>query len=309
MVPAFLVRNSGVKVAALFFAVVLWLYVASGKDYLATFDMPIELVNMPDNLMPAEPFPSHSLVKVSGSGRQLFGLKLFSKMKVMVDVFHARPGRGTFLITNDDVYLGGVDVRIVAIEKTPKLEIVFDKIAYKTVPVKARVDFKTDENYVQIGKYMFDPDKIKIKGPEANVSHVQEIFTQDYSLYGLKKDTTVTVAIMSPPEFNISCVPSRVAVKVRVQKLVSRDLKDIPVNLINAPLNVKARLDSVNISLTIVGGEEVVNNFTPNDLNIFVDYHRFTAESLEAVPPAIVKFKEVECRNISPQVFRLIQEK
>lgn len=274
---------------------------------MAVFKMPIALVNMPKYLMPSEPFPDKARVRVSGTGKQLIGLKLFSSPKVMVDIFQSAPGKRMVVINNADVFLGGTDVRVVAIEEPQSIEIHFDRVLKKQVIVKNRAEFYAEKGYILVGHPAAIPKKLTIMGPSKNIANIDTIYTKNYKLEKLNADTSVMIPVIPPPAYNVSCSTRVVRVWAQVQKLIQRRLEGIPVHLMNVPQNIKVSLDKSEIALIVEGGEKIVNNFTPNDLQVYVDYRKFGADSSEVVSPSIVKFKEITCKNLSPSIFRLAE--
>lgn len=278
----------------------LWLNVAVQKEYVGTFNLPISLVNIPDGLMPSQPFPDKVRVRIAGTGKQLVGLRLFSKPRVMVDVFGINGGKRTVVINNTDVFLGGADVRVVAIDEPQTLTIQFDRVGSKSVYVKSRARFLVRKGHVIVGPPYLTPSQVTVKGPAANVQRVDTVYTAELALDDLDKDTAISVPLIPPGLFNVSCLAREVTIGVSIQKTIQRALRDIPVQLINVPANLRAELDTAKVSLTIIGGEKVVNNFTPNDLGIYIDFRRFLSDTVKRVVPTILKFKEVEIDAVSP---------
>ncbi|GAF86689.1 unnamed protein product [marine sediment metagenome] len=225
----------------------------------------------------------------------------------MVDIFRARTGKRIVVINNADIFLDGAEVRVVSIEEPQSIEINFDRLRTKRVSVKNRARFITEKGYVRVGKPVLKPTRVVVKGPSRNIARIESVFTESAVIEGLENDTVAVVRIARPSGYKVSCSPQVVSIAVNVQKIVQRELKDIPVHLINVSRNVKALLDTAEVTLTIVGGEKVVANFTPNDLNVFVDYRKFMVDTVNEVSPTIVKFKEVKCVSISPRLFRLSQ--
>ncbi len=298
-------KNIGIKIVSVFLAVFLWLNVALQKEYVTTFEMPIKLVNMPDYLMPSEPFPNNASVKISGKGKQLIGLKFFSDPKVMVDIFKTTVGERNVIMDNADVFLGESDIKVIAIEKPHNIRIVFDSVETKSVYVKNMTNFSTKDGYIVVGTPVVVPNYIKIKGPRKNLLNIDTVYTEKNKIEKLLKDTIVSVGIVPSLKYNVKCSVTHITINIKVQKKISRGLKGIPVHLINIPANVKASLDSTEISLVIEGPQSVVDNFTPNDLQIIVDYRHFGLNNSVGVAPSVVKFKQVKCFKLRPKLFRL----
>lgn len=300
-------KNLFIKIIAVLLSATLWVYVMMEKDYITSFDIPIELINMPEDILPKTPFPTTASVRLSGTGKQLLGLKLFTNPRVMVDVFGVRPGVRNVVINNADVFLGGMDVKVVAIEKPLSIEIGFDHIAERSVPIVSRVVFGTRKGYLRVGRQIVKPNYVKIIGPGDNIEMIDTIFTKAIRMENLDVDTFVNAEIEPPPQYMVVCSTYNVSVVAQIQKIESRQLLDIPVQLVNAPPELKVKLEPSFINLTIIGGERVVENFTPNDVNVFVDYRKAAADSQHIANPTIVKFKEVKCADIDPKEFLIVQ--
>lgn len=129
--------NLGFKVLALLLAVLLWLFIASGREGYREIEAPVELEGVPDGITVNGPEPETVSFRVAGKGRGLFGLRA-ADFKVVINLVDKDAGVYPIgLTTADVIYAGDEDVRVEEIlsERTVILEL--ERRITKSIPVKA----------------------------------------------------------------------------------------------------------------------------------------------------------------------------
>ena len=68
----FLWKNISTKLSALGLAFLLWLFVLSENEYIISTDIPIEVRNLPAQLVLNEKVPKFAKIRIKGEGRSIF---------------------------------------------------------------------------------------------------------------------------------------------------------------------------------------------------------------------------------------------
>ena len=298
----------GTPIIALLCAILLWFFVVIDKSYETTVNIPIKLTNVPENLTPSNPFPKTAKVLVSGSGRQLIML-FFSHPELLINCEEARRGAMNFRLSGRNVELGGGTGANVLLVKDPsQISIDFDAIIRKTLPVEADLKITLAENRTMAGKPILIPNAITISGPRCHVALIEKIHTRRVELRDLQGDTVFFAFIKRPDYYGIVPFPNKIRVKIEIEPIIKRPIKDIPIRLIGIPDGVQAALSVQTVSLVIAGAEKDVNMVKKAFINVFVKYSCFSMEQQEEVEPTVSIISNVEWSNLVPPKVRLLKK-
>jgi YbbR domain-containing protein len=132
-----LLGNLGFKVLAFLLAVLLWFFIASGREGYREIEAPVELDGVPDGVTVNGPEPATVSFRVAGKGRDLFGVSA-SDFKVMVNLTDKDAGVYPIGLTNADIiYAGDNDVRVEEILSDRTVIVELERRVTKSIPVKA----------------------------------------------------------------------------------------------------------------------------------------------------------------------------
>ena len=183
------------KFISLVLAVGLWYFVGGEDRVDKNVMIPIEIINLPRDLVISNQFKKEIEVTVSGP-RSLI-LEMASRaITRQVDLSSATPG--TMVIENDNDHIPvprGITVQRV---QPSSIILSLDKLIQKQFPISARtVGRVADGYYVKILK--MDPDVITITGPLTILSQFDELFTKAINLVGVKQSAQLQVPLELEP--------------------------------------------------------------------------------------------------------------
>ena len=176
-------------------SILLWYFVGGEESVDKNVMVPIEIINLPRDLVISNQFKKEIEVTVSGP-RSLI-LEMTNKaITRQVDLSAATPG--TMVIENDNDHipvLRGITVQRV----TPSSIILsLDKLIHKQYPVSARTVVKVADGYY-VKMLKTDPDVITITGPLTTLSQFDELFTKAINLTGVKQSAQLQVPLELDP--------------------------------------------------------------------------------------------------------------
>jgi YbbR domain-containing protein len=139
------------------------------------------------------------------------------------------------------------------------------------VKIRPAIDGRPAPGYAVAGSVV-DPPEIEIAGPESAVDHATEALTEPVMVTGAKTTVTqlVTVGVMDPS----LRVKSTRAVKVTVNVVpaaVVRELRDLPIHLLNLGPSLAAIADPPVASISLRGTHDALNHITGDDVKVYVD--------------------------------------
>ncbi|MBU1564040.1 MAG: hypothetical protein KJ630_00255 [Proteobacteria bacterium] len=179
------------KFVSLFLAVVLW-YFVGGEDRIDKNVMvPIEIINLPRDLVISNQFKKEIEVTVSGP-RSLILEMATRAVTRQVDLSTATPG--TMVIENDNKHIPvprGITVQRV---QPSSIILSLDKLIQKQFPVEARTIGRVAQGYT-VKSLKIDPEVITITGPYTSLSQVDHLFTKVISLDGVKQSMQLQVPL------------------------------------------------------------------------------------------------------------------
>lgn len=205
-------ENIGLKAAALFFALVLWLIVSAKEP--AQEIVPVRFAPTFDSTLHVEgPLPSIRALVV-GPGQDL--LKLYASPPVVHRNFPADvPDVVTFTLGPGDVDLPvGLDARVQDVQpRTVTLR--FDPMLEKDVPVRSALRLQADSGIRIAGPPDLDPDTVTVVGRRQAVARIDSITTLKQDL--VVHDSTPLVVELDTANLGVRVRPSRVRVSIKVE--------------------------------------------------------------------------------------------
>ncbi len=179
------------KLVSLGLAIILW-YFVGGEDRIDKNVMvPIEIINLPRDLVISNQFKKEIEVTVSGP-RSLIVEMANRAVSRQVDLSTATPG--TMVIENDSKHipvLRGITVQRV---QPSSIILSLDKLIEKKFPVEARIVGRVAHGY-SIKNIKIDPELITIAGPFTTLSQVDHFSTKNITVDGVKQSTQLQVPL------------------------------------------------------------------------------------------------------------------
>lgn len=183
------------KFVSLVLAIILWYFVGGEDRINKNVMVPIEIINLPRDLVISNQYKKEIEVTVSGP-RSLI-LEMASRAVTrQVDLSAATPG--TMVIENDNKHipvLRGITVQRV---QPSSIILSLDKLVQKQFPIEARTVGRVASGY-QIRSLKIDPELITIAGPHTTLSQVDRLFTKAINLEGVKQSMQLQVPLDLDP--------------------------------------------------------------------------------------------------------------
>lgn len=183
------------KGVSLLLAIVLWYFVGGEDRVNKNVLIPIEIINLPRDLVISNQFKKEIEVTVSGP-RSLIAEMVNRAVTRQIDLSTATPG--TMVIENDNKHipvLRGITVQRV---QPSSLILSLDKLIQKKFPVEARTTGRVVNGYF-VKSLRTDPDVITITGPQTTLLQVEELFTKAINLDGVKQSAHLQVPLDLEP--------------------------------------------------------------------------------------------------------------
>jgi len=179
------------KVISLVLAVILWSFVGGEDRVDKNVMIPLEIINLPRDLVISNQFKKEIEVSVSGPRSLIMEMSRRAEPR-QVDLSSATPG--TMVIENDAKKVPvprGITVQRV---QPSSIILSLDKLIQKQFPVTAKKVGRVAKGYY-VKSLKTDPDVITITGPQTTLSQFDELFTKVINLDGVKESSQLQVPL------------------------------------------------------------------------------------------------------------------
>ena len=300
---------------AFFFALLLWLLVVSEREYIHTLDIPIEIRNIPARkTLSAEIVPTAE-VRFRGTGRALFQsimLKSLSNFKLVLDLDRIKT-EYNFDLNNyyrehpeKVVVPDGFDIHFISVVQPDSIHIALDDNAERSVPVRINVSIKPASGFIQVGRLIYSPRSIELKGPKTEVIPVKTVSTIWQEFNGLTSDLNVTVDLDVDFPQTVEVSPASISIQADIQSIGERIITEIPVKLLNEPAELKVYPNPSVVSLTVNGGVDYIANIDASDIIVSIDFKKWR-RSQAYYEPTVKHPKDIRgYSDLSPKNIELV---
>lgn len=236
------------KVISLLLATVLWYYVGGEETVDKNVSMPIEIINLPRDLVISNQFKKEIEVTVSGP-RSLIQEMTNKKVTRQINLADAMPGTNVIENNNDSIQVPrGITVLRI---QPASIILSLDKLIQKQFPVIPVTTGDAALGY-SLKNLRMDPDAITITGPETILSQVDELLTRIIDINGMTESKQIQVPLDLEPFIVELIGETSVTAEIMIQIQVEmKSLPGVPVTVINGDATSSLHPDHVDIIANI----------------------------------------------------------
>jgi YbbR domain-containing protein len=222
----------GLKLLSLVFATLLWMFVVGEKRAEVSLSLPLELIQVPAEMVVVSPVPEAVRVRLNGP-RTLLAAINPQQLAVSLNLEGLVPGISAFEILRSRLNLPrGVEVTYIS-PSVVTLEA--DRKARRVLPVRPRTKGVPAEGY-EVAELRVEPPQVEIEGPERAVAKLREAPTEILDVGGLDGGVTRPVQLALPDPALRPLVQKALELEVVVREMrAQREFIQVPVALAEAP--------------------------------------------------------------------------
>ncbi len=186
-----------IKLLSLGLGIFLWYFVAGADQVDSTITMPIELVNLPTDLVIANPsFKQEIEVSLRGPRSLVQGAR-DQHLSRRVDLSKVQPGPFTIQNTSDTINLPR-GLSLVRLQPT-NIVLQLDRLSQKNLPIHPVTEGVLTPGYA-LRHITLSPDNIRVSGPKTLLDSIATLQTKAIDINGLRDTATKQVPVTIPPE-------------------------------------------------------------------------------------------------------------
>ena len=294
-------------------ASLLWIFVISGNQYTMVLDFPIEARNLNVQKAYLEEVPKFASVMVRGKGRDLFKayvLQNYTGFKLVLDL-EGISQEYEFILNQyfqknpkKVVLTPSYDLSFVEIVYPNRIKIKLDEIMKKKIPIKSNMVISLSDGYIKIGTINFKPDSVEIVGPKAELAKIEYVYTLDDTMENVSNYISGELPILSLGKL-IQISNEKVKYSLDIQQISERIIVDIPVEVKNIVTGLRVFPSPQSVSLTVIGGALQIAQINPEDIEVFVDFNKWSINKSFYEPEVLFPIEILEWRDLSPRSIEL----
>ena len=189
-------NNFLIKIASLFFAVVLWFYVTpiAIRDTIeVNYILPIELRNIPENMMVIGKFEDRINVRLKGRQNIVRDIDP-GQLSVSLDLSKVKEGERFFTLDHSNINVpSNTNIDIVRIEPK-KIRIDVVKSIKKDVKVEISIAGKPAPGY-KVKDISVNPPQVTVEGAEAELRGLSRLYGPTIDITGRKSSLSKEIRI------------------------------------------------------------------------------------------------------------------
>lgn len=191
-------ENWTLKLLSLVFALMLWFFIMGERRLEVNYRVPLELQNLPKELMVANEIPSMVDVRISGPRTLLMKVSP-NDISITVDLTGLRPGLTSFRRLEERLNLPS-GLRVTRLSPS-FVDLRLERIQQKTVPISIALSGEPMSGFV-VGGVRATPDKVTIEGAETELKSVTDVTTDEVDLTGVNSSFSLIVPLQHRGSFS-----------------------------------------------------------------------------------------------------------
>ena len=300
------IHNYKIKLFCLISALFFWYYITIESQFEYIYEVPFHLVNPPTGRILLHPVPSRVKVRFKGTGRAFINLRFIQDRKMILDLRRANLN-GTIPLTIDMIrdVPSGLNVKPLSVVEPETIHLEWDRMAEKRVPVLSQIRLVPADGYVQVGDIAFEPDSVRIRGPQSEVDSIQEVYSEKRTYEGLIKGIKDKIALQMNASNVLQYSVRMVRFNAQIQRLGEKVLQNIPVQAVHVPGNLRVAIVPPTLMLKIQGGVDLLAHLKKEDVTATIDYRNRNRHNAGRYPAMIQIPKDITFSEVEPKVFEL----
>ncbi len=270
------------KLLALVLGVLVWLHVATEREYDHTISLPVAGVDLGDSLTATTAIPDTLLVTVRGTGKMLLRSGWRNAGMVIRPTSISTGRQRIVLDPSNTLFVDPLDGLVLTSVLAPvTLNLDIDREGSSVLPVEVVAEGSDDG--LAIGEVqMVEPAVVTVYGPSRLVERIPSITTVPIRLSGLRGEVTLRAAVAPPDSVGFRLRPDSVTVRFTVVAETERTFRNLPIVVFNSPPDQTVLTRPGVIDVTLSGPPDQLETLTASQLTASVDY-RFASGDGTAV--------------------------
>ncbi|MCL2284092.1 MAG: hypothetical protein FWC26_12320 [Fibromonadales bacterium] len=297
------------KLLALLCGCLIWFAVVSREETRTEIELPVKIINLQENMALIDPPPQTLTVQLEGKAINLINLKINHSASLEIDLKGMPLGKSR--IVSDQIRFispGMPDIKMQRVKQTNQLNVELDSRIELKVPVLSKLDVQAAAGFTLLGAPEIKPDSVLISGARSAIAKIKYIPTKEMSIANLKWSNSLPIELdLSSLSSIVDIEDTSLFVQIQIEPLARKIFSGIPVRLIGIYDKNFYSLSPSKANVEISGGRELLSKINEHDINLYIEFSRFSIENTDELKPTINIAYPVANWQIIPDKFHLIE--
>lgn len=283
----------------LFVAAAFWFIRVLNDDYVVELKVPIQLCNVPNNIIVTQNLPSELTVRIRDKGNVLLGYELeksLSPIQLNFSDYNKQHDQHIIISGNDlDRFIIpqlNNTTRILSV-KPEKMDLYFSKGESKLVPIKITGDVEPDHQYY-ISDTLAKPVVVRAYAPKEILKNIRYAYTQPLVLKNINGTACHKVALRSV--YGVKFIPSNVTIAFTTDVYCEKKVV-IPIQGIRFPKGKHLLTFPQKVTVSFQIGSSLSKAISEKDFAIEIPYEKLMSYDRDKYPISLSRWP-VGIRNI-----------
>lgn len=297
-------KNLHIIIVSILFSLILWISISLSDEYFTTITLPLKVEDFPSGYTSSTPLPKNISFRVKGEGWRLAALNLGGKQEYIISAENDS-GYKIINLYNNLTENPWLSSELALIDINPDtFSLMVEKVGRKKVEVKPDVQLTYKPGFGLATETIIEPDSVIVFGPQSIINNLDMIFTKPIKQSDVdsKLDLEVELSDMN----GISYDENSVDVILNVQRIVDKNIENIPIEIIDVPQDRNVVLIPNLLSCSIRGGIDIIGKIDSKDIYAYVNYRDVVMDTLGTVSPEVETPENVQVLFVKPERLRYI---
>lgn len=289
MILGFLKNNLLLKILSLLFAILIWFVVAKEEKSILPLTVPLELKNLPQNLIISGNYPSKIDLKIQGTKSLLDNLAP-GDVAIALDISKSNIGENRFFLRNENVkHPFGTEILLI---EPSIIKIDVQKKIQRIIPVKANLEGQPKKGF-RVIETVLEPKGVTVIGPENEIKKIKVLRTEPVNIDNLDKNLVKEVTPLIPSPHISPVTTEKIKVRVVINEItITKKLNQIKIRIF--PSDYKIDYNPKDLDVVVEGPQSVING---------LDNSKVSAEiNISKLEPSSKDYKLTPALKFDPQV-------
>lgn len=266
-----LLANFWLKLSAIVLALLVWLHVATERQYSNDMSLPLVGASLREGLTLVSPVNERLTITVRATGKELLRARIrenalrlnLTQFRTGPHVVELAPELLSFV---EDPH-GLVITRVIS---PSMLSIEVAERVTRSLPIAADIVLDTTSEFQLAGVVHLSPTRVTVTGPAPLLDTPQAILTEPIPLASVSDSLRRTVSFKRPEYRNLRLMPDSAEVSFRVEPVKRRLFPRLTIALVHATES-DGRIEPTTLDIELEGGEQKIANVSERQINVVAD--------------------------------------
>lgn len=293
---------------SLFFALLIWFFVAMTKRYTAAVSLPVVLKTENATRTVKGDYPKRIEVKLESEGWKILSLYL-GQTEWVVDLSNEvqKDVLEIETLLKATQYIKPLPEGMKVLEVEPQvLELELEEKITKRVPIRLATQLIAQPGFVIRPNIQIQPESLTVSGARSIVEPIR--FWK--AIVPSKQELANAFQLELPLEDTLKEVVTRSVNKVKVngvaEQLSENEFSDVPISLIKSKRPVYVTLIPSRVNITLSGAVSDLAKVRAESLSVIIDGEKLLNDTTGYIVPVVKYPRGLELRRLSPEKIQYI---